>query len=131
MQTYPHWSERYVGRPYDAEEYDCIDFVVDVLKEQFHRELLPPNGHGHEDREGRAKVIRDNIHRYVRPTGKPEEGDGVLMNIAGRDQHIGIYVEINHVPFVLHNQRTTGVVVIRIRELNRWGYKVEGFYKWI
>ena len=139
-----HWSDRYIGRAYVEGEFDCGDLAALVRREVFGRELRLPSDHG-EGPLGRTAAIQRHIAAYVMPTDRPQDGDGVLLIVRGRVQHIGLYCQIGTTAWVLHNQAPRkedgdakapsqcggGVILTRLRELARWGYEVEGFYRWI
>lgn len=117
-------------RPYVVNEFDCGDLARLVLKEVFHRDVAIPNARGEGPFADSALVTRCCDEIGVR-TDAPADGDAVVMIGRGRLAHVGVYYEINGVPWVLHNSREAMQVVRhRIRELLGTGLKLDGFYKW-
>jgi hypothetical protein len=124
-----NWPEQYVGRPYS--EHNCAELAVLVQREQFGRHIeLPtemPSFFGHQ-----AKMIDLCKADYARPVESPIEGDAVLMKCRGRFSHVGVYCVIRAQGYVLHALKSSGQVVLhRLRDLERIGLTLEGFYRWI
>jgi hypothetical protein len=134
-----HWAERYTSRVYAYKEgeFDCADFVRLVMSEVFRREIRLPGREylgqrGEAKHDAMAAQIRHDKSDYALATHKPREGDGVLMICRGKPSHIGIYCVINGEAWVLHNAANARQSVLhRIRELDRQGMSVEGYYRWI
>lgn len=127
-----HWSERYIGQPYEANTADCARLLAQVRKEVF---ALPvPESIEVErlhSRLGRVGQMSDLVDAYGLRTHDPKEGDAVLMYCAGRPSHIGVYCEIGGSPYVLHAMENAGMVVLhRINDLDRVFLKIEGYYTW-
>jgi hypothetical protein len=127
-----HWSSRYIGQPYELGSADCARLLGQVRKEVF---CLPvPNEievDRLESRLGRVGQMNDLVAAYGDLTDSPNEGDAVLMICAGRPSHIGVYCEVNNEKCVLHAMENAGMVVLhKIRELDKFFLKVEGYYKW-
>lgn len=135
-----HWSDRYVGLPYVPGEFECGDFAVRVQHEIFQREIRLPTGRlpGAMGRARQLAEHRDEFSRRI-DEAAAEEGDAVLINTRGLDQHIGVLCFIGGEWWVMHNlsvgknqMNYCGQVVRhRLREMVRRGYKIEGFYRWI
>jgi hypothetical protein len=132
-----HWSERYIGRRYIAGEFDCADLAELVQKEVFGREVHLPKDRDYAGKTGVAKLraMADQIarekDRYAAPTDSPSDGDAVLMTGRGRDQHIGVLCVIGADKYVLHGTSSYGHAVLSLlRNIDRHGLAVEGFYKW-
>ncbi len=126
-----HWAERYVGKPYIEDDYDCAELAREVLLIEFNQVIMLPTE--------RAVGLR-GLHNQIEnmkadvaiKTDHPVEGDGVLMLAKGRLDHIGIYCLINGVVYVLHNSRDAGHTCLhRMRDLPNHGLEVEGIYKWL
>jgi hypothetical protein len=125
-----HWSDRYLGLPYDEQAFDCAALAERVRREVFGQDLHLPS----ERRPGpfgRSAQISQNIADCAVQTFTPADGDGVLLVCNGRLQHIGMYCVIAGEPWVVHNQAGQGVTRRRVRELAKWGYRIEGYYQWI
>jgi len=132
-----HWSDKYVGKPYVAEVYDCGEMAREVLQREFHRIVLIPSDRNYAGKEGREKikaVAKQILHERDRVgyrTSDPTDGDGVLMFSGSKMMHVGIYCIINGEPWVLHcAERPAQVIKTRVRELEPRGFKLEGYYKW-
>lgn len=126
-----HWSERYIRRSY-AKEYDCADFVRDVMAEQFGRDLPLPSIHAAYTRE-RDRQMRCAAEALAEPVDAPREGDAVLMRAAGRRRdlghHVGVWCDIGGRPHVLHRMAGIGAVLHPIDRLV--GLEVAGIYRWL
>jgi hypothetical protein len=132
-----HWSDRYVGLPYVEGEFDCADLARTVLAEVFGRDIRLPSERWYAGETGCGKVramaaqIDALKTDYAAPTAAPTEGDGVLLIARARMCHIGLYCVIANEPWVLHAaSHARQVVRTRVRELERLGYRVEGYYRW-
>lgn len=126
----PHWSAAYVGLPYMKDQFDCAGLVERVLREVFARELALPKERA-ADVAGLSVQIAAHRREFARRCDSPAEGDGVLMIGRGRVNHIGLWCFIDE-SYVLHNMRNAGQVCLhRVRELDRYGLFVEGYYRWI
>ncbi len=125
-----HWAERYLGEPYIEGENDCATLAARVQLEVFGRHIALP-AERMSDYRGWSRQIQAHKDDYADPVEHPAEGDAVLMVGRGRLNHIGIYCELGEVPHVLHAMKSAGQVVLhRIRDLDRYGLAVEGYYRW-
>ena len=124
-----HWSDSYLGLPWIEGKFDCADLTTKIQLEVFGKTIKLPTSHG-ESHFGRAATIAVHKDVYVEPIEIPEDGDGVLLLARGRIQHIGTYCLIDGEPWVLHNQQGAGTHRLRLRDLKKWHYTVEGFYRW-
>lgn len=127
-----HWSENYIGQPYQAGSADCARLLAQVRKEVFH---LPVPDDIEVDRLqsrlGRVGQMIDLVSAYGEATNHPSEGDAVLMFCAGRPSHIGVYCVIDGEPSILHAMENAGMVVLhKIRNLEQAFLKIEGYYTW-
>ncbi|TAA20287.1 NlpC/P60 family protein [Pseudoxanthomonas winnipegensis] len=124
--------ERFVGIPYDEQEFDCADFVAHVQRQLFEREVSLPHSRP-RGTEGQA-AMGELSKAYATPReGAPEDGDLVLMFELGqkRPSHAGVYFRLAHEDWVLHSNEKNGCSVLhRVRELGDWGLRVEGYYAW-
>lgn len=127
-----HWTERYIGQPYQTHTADCARLLAQVRREVFG--LPVPSDIEVEraaSRLGRVGQMTDVVAAYGTPTTAPQEGDAVLMICRGRPSHVGAYALINGEPHVLHAMENTGHVCLhRIRDLSRVFLAVEGYYAW-
>lgn len=131
-------AERYVGLPYVAGEFDCADLVVRVQRELFGRELAVP---ADRPRPGGARGQAREIGRWREAlalrTDLAETGCAVLMTEPaehGETWHLGtVFMQPAYLGevWVLHASATLGGVALqRLRDLQRWGLRLEGFYLW-
>lgn len=122
-----HWSDGYVDIAHA--DLDCGELVERVLREQFGRTGLRFPRKGSADLAHRSGLIVGHAAEFAQPIEWPVDGCGVLMFARGRRAHIGLYCEIDGVPFVLHSDSVFGASVRT--PLARLRYKVEGWYAWI
>lgn len=127
-----HWSTRYLGAPYKLGDADCAALVCKVRAEVF-------SGHVPTDTDverlqsalGRAGQVQDGVSAFGSKVGQANEGDVVLMMCRGRPSHVGVYCEIEGVPYVLHAMQNAGQVVLhKLDDLPKVQLTVEGFYQW-
>ena len=126
-----HWTDEYVGKPYQEGVYDCAHLLVDVQQNVFNRNVDFPVERD-ETVYQLSRQIDENKPNYAVPISEEEaqEGDAVLMLCRGRLNHIGVLAVINGVKYVLHNVKSTGNVTLhRIKDLERYSLSVEGYYR--
>ena len=127
-----HWADGYIGQPYIAGKADCARLLSTVRQEVF--SLPVPEEievERSESRLGRSGQMTDLVALYGEKTDSPVEGDAVLMICASRPSHIGVYCEVDGNKCVLHAMEGAGMVVLhRIRDLDKYFLKVEGYYTW-
>lgn len=141
-----HWSDAYVGRPYVEGEFDCAELARTVNREVFGRAIRLPAERWHAGKAGAARLmamraqIEDGKADYGVPTDAPQDGDAVLLYSRARLAHIGLYCLIPQglpsvvggAAWVLHAADDARQAVrTRLRELERLGYRLEGYYTWI
>jgi hypothetical protein len=133
-----HWSHTYIGRTYQEGAFDCADLARLVNREVFKREIRLPDGRDYAGKAGAAKLramtaqIEAERDAYVQATDSPVEGDCVLIDARGHTCHIGVYSVIAGEPWVLHAACDAMQVVLhRVRDMGRSGYRIEGYYRWI
>ena len=126
-----HWSARWVGWRYEAGRRECLDFVAEVLREEFEHRLDLPRPLGVRERDRLAAAA---LGEFARPLDRPpREGDGVLMRALGRrgiGHHVGIWCAPASVPSVLHAQSGLGGVLHPLADLHRAGLALAGLYAW-
>lgn len=127
-----HWSEKYIGQPYEVNYADCARLIAQVRKEVYNKPV--PTDIEIErsaSRLGRLGQMVDLVALCGVKTDEPKEGDAVLMLCRGRPSHIGVYCVIDGEPSVLHAMENAKMVVLhKIRELHRVFLSVEGYYAW-
>lgn len=126
-----HWAESYVGVPYVPREFDCVALVELVSREQFNRELKLPTERPASLREMGAAIL-NNRDVFADETTSPVEGDAVLMSARGQTHwHVGVYCVISGEAWCLHNFLDVRAVALHpVRELDRYGLTLEGYYQW-
>lgn len=125
----PHPAEQFVGIAYDAEAFDCADFVAHVRRKLHRHDVTMPNARP-RGRDGQIALGALSA-QYADPTDSPSDGDLVLMKRKAGVGHVGLYYMIGGEGWVLHSNETNGMSVLhRVRDLPGWGAKIEGFYKW-
>lgn len=127
-----HWTGRYIGRPYVPGFFDCAHLVERVQREHFGRDVrLPQHRISERSRELSTQIAAEQGFFITPREGAPEEGDCALMVGAGRLNHVGVVVLILGEVWVLHNFiRARQVALHRVRDLDRYGLTVEGYYAW-
>lgn len=139
MTTIFEQAQRYVGTPYVAREFDCLDLAVLVQRELFGLEVMIPS---HQARPGGSRGQGREILRYrdmkAERTELPVDGCGVLLwepeGEAGQDLrlwHIGTAFLHGGEVWVLHNSAHLGSAALhRLVDLRRFGMRLDGFYIW-
>lgn len=123
-----HWSDAYMGREWSAETFNCADLAIEVERDVFDRQVNIAGAHVDSPRE-MHRAISEQLEGAAMETDHPKDGDGVLLR-NGSLRHVGVACEIAGEIFVLHNVRHAGVVRHRVRDLDRYGFNIEGFYAW-
>lgn len=127
-----HWSETYIGKPYRLGDADCAALVCEVREQQFDGTVPEFVLAMRENtRLKRVEQLEALAREAVTTTDNPVEGDVVLMICRGRPSHVGVYCVVDNEKSVLHAMENAKMVVRhRIRDLEKFGLKVEGYYKW-
>ena len=130
----PHWTEKWLGRPFEPGEYDCLHFARDVLAVEFDIILHLPERHATCIRLIARKIADGKGEAAVRMTGPPGEGDGILMSPYGSrlgGSHVGICATPGGIPHVLHCVNDLGSVLWPLAGIEARGWQVEGAYRWL
>ena len=125
----------YLGVPYKVRTSDCADFVIQVQKGLFGREVTFP---GKRPRPLRSDEQAEVLARYTEAAAfrvdSPQDGDSVLMYEVGKSVagHVGVYFFVSYTPYLLHNAEwmPNGSCLHKIQELSGIGLTVEGYYRW-
>lgn len=129
--TARHWSVPYLGRPWRAGEYECLDLVVEVQRARWGREIeLPPYAATYRGRE--AQVVALGIE-YAQPLAAPEEGALALMSplgARGPGHHLGVATEVEGRWHVLHCARHAATCLHEAELLPVYGWALRGWYRW-
>lgn len=131
-----HWTEAYLGRPWEAGEYDCADLVRDVAKDRLGIDIALPS-----EREWRRmppERVAELGAEWTVATESPREHDAVLMRVLGSRRslgsHIGVYAEVGAEVgvegWVLHNLAGTGAIFTPLRRLAAVNLELVGYYRW-
>lgn len=127
-----HWSTKYVGQPYVYGEADCGHLVMKVSREEFGAQI--PSDDDLIRVQSNLKLIsqlQQTVSNLLCKVNSPCDGDIVLMLCRGRPSHVGVYCDIDGIPFVLHATKSAGQVVLhRIDYLPLAFLSVEGYYRW-
>lgn len=121
-----------IGLVYDADNFDCADFVVMAARALFNMDIVLP-----QDRP-RGSHGQSNLGaltgEFVRRTSSPVDGDLILTREFGRriPTHIGMYVVLDYQPYMLHcNDKPQPFSRCdRIADLTGFGLTIEGYYAW-
>lgn len=125
-----HWSDKYVGEPYIPGEGDCAALAAKVALEVLGiADSLPvPHASGHRNQAKQVYEHKDNLAVRV---DAPIEGHPILFNARGQTCHIGVACWLAGEWWVLHADQGIGFVIReRLRDMTRFRYSTEGFYKW-
>lgn len=127
-----HWSDKYIGRPYNLGDSDCAALCIDVIEQEFDGKLPDfCQTIRQTTRLKRAQQLEELAKQATELTDNPAEGDIVLMLCRNRPSHVGIYCIVDNEPSVLHAMENAKMTVRhRIRDLPRFFLAVEGYYKW-
>lgn len=121
--------ERFVGLPYDPQEFDCADLAALVQRELFGKALSLPG------RRQRMAAPSAAINRYrdelARRIGQAELRDGNIVVMRSEGFHVGTVFFLSGMAWVLHASATIGHSVLhRLADLPAFGLHIEGFYRW-
>ncbi|MGC0155736.1 hypothetical protein ACPRNU_25020 [Chromobacterium vaccinii] len=126
-----HWSDRYVGQDYVADEADCAVLACSVAREVLGLDIQLP-GERRPGPFGRGALIQQHQADFARRVDEPADAQPVLLIARGRAQHIGVMCRLVGEWWVLHADEGAGSVLRqRLREMARQGYQVEGYYQWL
>ena len=134
-----HEAQRFVGMPYEAGVFDCVDLAVLVQWEVFGcRVTLPGRRTRPRGAMGQAREISRYQATLAEPIDGPRTGAGVLLVEPHEPAplwHVGtVFVQgaaEGGEVWVLHNsEKLGGAALQRLEDLRRFGMRVEGFYQW-
>lgn len=121
--------DRYIGRTYDPNGFDCADLAALVQAELFGREILLPGRR--QRRQAPQAVIARYCAELAQPIVRDELMDGDAVLFRGDVFHIGTVFHLGGCWRVLHNSRTLGCSWLhRLSDLPAMGLLIEGFYRW-
>lgn len=123
----------YVGREYRAGLYDCAHLAADVQRELFGRQIALP-GHHPMGNAGQRRVINELRDDLAIKVPVRFDGCAALLFEPGAfapTWHIGTVADHRGEPWILHNsEKLGGAHIHRLRDLQRWGMTLEGWYAW-
>lgn len=126
-----HWSECYLGQPYIPGVADCASLAERVAHEVLGINPGLPQSHETSLR-GQAEQISSMKGDYAVRVDAPIDAQPVLFIARGRFFHCGVAALISGETWVLHNDQSAGMVICqRLRDMTRWAYSLEGYYRWI
>lgn len=124
-----HWAGAYIGTPWVAGVSDCWSFARTIWAEHFGW-IVPPAGVDVADpRAGRVALAVDPTGQGWTPVEVPQDGDAVLMAVGARPCHVGVWIEADPVPGILHSVEGAGVIFTIASRLGGIGYRVVGVYR--
>lgn len=127
--------QTFVGREYQLGQFDCADLAALVQREVFGREIgLPEHRHrpmGAAAQRREINSLRDGLAMRV---DVPFTGCGALLyepGIFAPIWHIGTVALHYGETWVLHASEKLGSAHLhRLKDLQRWGMHLEGYYAW-
>ncbi|MYF99262.1 hypothetical protein F4212_09035 [Candidatus Poribacteria bacterium] len=135
MEFGAHWSDKWLGTTFRPGEYDCLDFVQEVMATDFGRELKIPARHRGENVRIMARDIAALGGIAADPIqSSPVDGDGVLLKPRGTripGYHVGVVAIISGEIFVMHCVEVMGGVRFPAATIEDHGWTVEGYYRWL
>lgn len=119
----------YVGLPFEPEgrgpRYDCYGLLRLVYWERLGIELPLYTGY--------AKTLSAEVNALIetgksdwRPVAEPSPWDGVLINVDGAENHIGIVIAPG---WMLHTTRAKNACIENYTR-PQWRSRIEGFYRY-
>ena len=126
-----HWSDRYIGRPYIAGTADCAWLAEQVACDVLGIHPGLPASH-EKSLRGQAEQLARLKDGYAVRVDAPIDAHPVLFIARGRFYHVGAVALIGGEIWALHNDQSAGMVVCqRLRDMTRWAFEFEGWYRWI
>lgn len=127
--------QAYVGQPYRTGAFDCADLAVQVQRDVFGRSVCLPQRRHPQGTAGQRAAILSLRDELAIPVAVPFTGAAVLLSDrtpSGADcWHIGTAAWHRGEIWVLHNSRQAGSVVLnRLKDLFRFGMRLDGYYAW-
>ena len=126
-----HWTHAWLGRPWQAGRFECVDLVLDVLRVQFGRAVAcPPYAATARARDAQVAALADV---YAAPVTAPRDGDVALMaprGARGHGHHLGVVARVEHVIHVLHCTPRHATCLHTTATLHTLGLEVRGWHHW-
>lgn len=126
-----HWTDRYIGLPYIPGVADCAWLAERVAVEVLGIHPGLPQSHETSLR-GQAEQLSLLKDGFAVRVDEPIDAQPVLFVARGRLFHVGAVALIGGETWVLHNDQSAGMAVCqRLRDMTRWAYQFEAFYRWL
>jgi len=119
----------WVAGAYGPDAYDCWGLFVTVQREHFGRHLPRVD----VDATNLRSVVRafnrhPELENWV-PVPQPELGDGVLISRKRLANHVGVWVEIDGQPGLLHSAQAHGVVFQAEGTFDQNSNRIVGYFR--
>ena len=127
-----HWTEVWIGRPYEAGHFECSHLVTQVLLLHYGVALklpLPLMGSlAHSSRAWRR--LADELADPV-PAHRRRDGDVVHLCPIGHPaaHHLGLFVMMETGGYVLHCAADVGTCLHSPEQLSGLGWTLRGYYR--
>ena len=123
-----HWSDDWIGRPWEAGEFECVDLVTEALSHLSGRRIDLPRPH-RPFRVWRrlAGIIADPV-----APAAAREGDIAHMRPVGHtaNHHLGVVVRCARAELhILHCAETIGTCRHTAGTLSMLGWDLHGYYR--
>lgn len=127
-----HWSQKYLSVEY--KNMNCSSFVEHLLRDHFKKEFTFPQSEG--SLFNQSAQIKKSVPSFcfskLENIELADDGDLVLMHGIRNLCHVGMFVRISSAWFILHCEKRMGRAALhKESDLFRYGYRVEGIYKWL
>ena len=122
-----HWATPYIGMPWVAGRSDCWNFARRVWQERFGWAVPLVDIDVSDARAARHALAAQPIGDTWAQVDRPVEGDAVLMAMGARPCHVGVWIEPESGPGVLHSVDGAGVI---FNPQDRLVYRIVGFWRW-
>lgn len=114
-------------------KWNCSKFCEYILRDRFNIIYDFPQTTG--TIFAQSELLKKEIPVYSdfpNKTDDPKDGDLVVMNGLRLLCHIGLYVEIKGIRYVLHSESSIKCSALhKFDDLKGYGYSIEGVYKWL
>lgn len=128
-----HWALQWIGKRYgrDAdgpEAFNCWTFFAAVQRAQFGRDV-PLVDNVDFAANLRAFAHHDERGRWIEVGERRSPGDGVLLRRGRYASHVGVWIEVDGFPGVLHCVEGVGGCFQTLPALGLHGWQIEGVYR--
>jgi len=110
--------------------YDCIDLVLEVLKDEYSIDTCLVPNHGTYT-ISQQRQIRNRLSDYSKDIDTPEDGCLVVMKQGQRLRHLGIYYTKGKKGYIIHNSSIAKAVVqTTANRIEDHGFTIDRYLKW-